>query len=158
MTPYKIILLLLATLLSAMNAEACSCARAASAQAQAQSADLIFVGTAFETVSFGDRGSKQDQAEVPNPRLPDGLRAFSFNTKLATTFKTTTVLKGTASGQSITLHYTQANGANCGMTFKTGQEYFILAYMREDGTYATNSCFAPQFPRAAFEAILTQPD
>lgn len=148
---YKFSALAGAVIFSAFQAHACSCARANSAAEQAERHALIFVGTVSETT-----GKDNQQATID----ADGRISFpgrDFGAQISTVFKTSTILKGPAS-TSVTLHHSAANGANCGERFQPDQEYFLLAYQRKDGTFATSSCSRPQFSRAEFEAILPGAD
>ena len=75
------------------------------------------------------------------------------DTQMATRFAVSRTLKGPAS-QSVIIHHTISNGANCGIAFHSTRQVLIFAYRAADGTYRTNSCASPQFPLAAYEQAL----
>lgn len=142
------------------QAHACSCVRETSVTEQAARYELIFVGTASETVGIGSEQSKPSiwrrlkfWDPVPTKRTP----VFIGTVPLETRFQNPAVLKGSATS-SVIIHHTEPDGANCGASFQAGQEYLVLAYQRDDGAYSTNICSWPQFSRAEFEAALTQAD
>lgn len=95
---------------------------------------------------------------LPAPAFPTRqgapLGISNPDTQMATRFTVARTLKGPAS-QTVTIHHTIGNGANCGVNFLSAKETLIFAYRTEDGTYRTNSCASPQFPLAAYEQSLS---
>ena len=160
MNIYRIAILTIGLILSAGQALACSCAPYPSAAAQAESAPLIFVGTPMASLDVSPAPPPVKRSVwqrlkfwKPAPE-PDPYRIKS----LATTFQVTRVLKGDPSEQVIIHHLSHDSGSLCGVSFSEGVEQLILAYEREDGTFATNLCSSPQFPLSDFEAVLAKAD
>lgn len=114
---------------SAGAAWACSCVRFQSAAEQYAKAPLVFVGRADgREVLHRDGGA------------PSG----------ATRFIVQKTLKGERQRVRRIVH--GENDGMCGISFRRGQTYLVIAY-RNGGRWHTNSCSAPQFPRAEFERL-----
>jgi|GEM_PF-6355654 len=169
--------------LSAASAYACSCMREPSPEAQMERYDLVFIGTPARSASLPTpRDTPRFQQAPPAkpkrsfwqrlqfwkpappaptppaPALPARqaipLSLSNPDAQMATRFNVSRTLKGPAS-QTVTIHHTLGNGANCGVSFLGNKELLIFAYRTEDGTYRTNSCASAQFPRAAYEQSLS---
>ena len=115
---------------SATTALACSCIRFKSAAEQYAKASLVFVGRA-------------DGREILNR---DGGAPTA-----ATRFVVQRTLKGERQRVRRVVHSEETAGM-CGIRFRRGQTYLVIAY-RSEGRWHTNSCSAPQFPRAEFERL-----
>jgi hypothetical protein len=126
----RILLVALAlTALSATTALACSCLRFKSAAEQYAKAETIFVGRA-------------DGREILHR---DGGAPIG-----ATRFIVQKTLKGRVQRVRRVVH--GENDGMCGISFRRGRTYLVIAY-RSEGRWHTNSCSAPQFPRAEFERL-----
>lgn len=115
---------------SATTALACSCVRFKSAAEQYSKASLIFIGRA-------------DGRDILNR---DGGPPTA-----ATRFIVQRTLKGERQRVRKIVHGEETAGM-CGIRFRRGQTYLVIAY-RSQGRWHTNSCSAPQFPRAEFERL-----
>ena len=115
---------------SATTALACSCLRFKSAREQFDKAQLIFVGRAEGRELTGRDGGP-----------PTAVTRFVVQ-------KT---LKGGRERVRRVAHSEETAGM-CGIRFRRGQTYLVIAY-RSEGRWRTNSCSAPQFPRADFERL-----
>ncbi|MDB5472588.1 MAG: hypothetical protein JWR84_4148 [Caulobacter sp.] len=124
-TRILIVALVLAAV-SATTALACSCVRYASAAEQFAKAEVMFVGRA------------------------DGRETLSGGAAV-TRFVVEKTLKGDRQRIRKVAHG-ENTGGMCGIRFDRGRTYLVIAY-RNQGLLRTNSCSAPQFPRAEFERL-----
>lgn len=115
---------------SATAAWACSCVRFNSAREQFDKAQLVFVGRA-EGRELTGRDGGQPAA--------------------VTRFVVQRTLKGPRERVRRIAHSEETAGM-CGIRFQRGRTYLVIAY-RGDVRWHTNSCSAPQFPRAEFERL-----
>ncbi|NBB16447.1 hypothetical protein GVN21_13860 [Caulobacter sp. SLTY] len=115
---------------SASAAWACSCVRYKSAAEQYAKGQLIFIGRAD-----GREVLSRDGGPPP----------------AATRFVVQRTLKGEPQKMRRIVHG-EATGGMCGIRFQRGRTYLVIAY-RNEGRWRTNSCSAPQFPRAEFERL-----
>ena len=128
--PAVLIAALVLLAVSATTALACSCVRYKSAAEQFAKAQVIFVGRA-------------DGREI--------LHRDGGAPTAATRFIVSKTLKGERQRVRRVVHG-EDTGGMCGIRFRRGQTYLVIAY-RDEGRLRTNSCAAPQFPRAEFERL-----
>ncbi len=102
------------------TANACSCVGHESVKAQIESTDIIFSGEAISSVSRNT------------------FDGFSLDSTL-TTFRLKTSFKGDLEPSVEVLHYA-GSGAACGVEFKQGRKYLVLAHKTDDGDYITSLC------------------
>jgi hypothetical protein len=122
--------LVLAPVIVAGGALACSCIRFPNAAAELQATDLMFIG----------------RAEATTTQRRDG------GTLGVTRFTVQRTLKGDARSVQSIEHSVQTGGM-CGVVFTRGRTYTVMASI-EGGRLMTGSCASPQFPLADYERVL----
>jgi len=153
----KTIVLAAAFCFGAAQAHACRCVPEASVEQQAARYELVFAGTASQSIDPTTAAPKQSiwqRLQFWKPAPPPPVGEF---VQLETRFQNITVLKGEQASE-VTVRHHQPNGGLCGVSFQAGNEYLVLAWKNEDDTYGTSSCAIPQFSRAEFEAELSEAD
>ena len=127
-------ILLAAALAFAPPALACSCLQMTPEERVGQSA-AIFVGTALRTVNSDEEGSD------------GGYTVFSVSE----------MLKGEPTDE-VYLSHPFDHGANCGIDFAAGKEFFVLAARaNEAGELATSSCLMLGASPDDIRAVLNRP-
>lgn len=132
--------LAVALVLTATAAWACSCTNWRTAEAQLENTDVMFIGRAVSTTPTPDALRRQG-------RLND-LSAME-----TTRFEVRRTLKGAHVPSQIIAHAPEGAGAVCGVGFRTGRDYVVLAN-RYHGHLITGSCQRPLFPLSDYDRVV----
>lgn len=145
----QIIFALAAFVFIATPAHACSCMFPESAEKQMEYSDLVFEGQVINVAPEKLNLSWWQRVR----RAVFGPPEFEMRNEV-TTFQVNREIKGTA-GQNIAIsHLPGQFSATCGISFRPGETYVILAYKSADsGKYSTSLCSSAAFPNEAYQPV-----
>lgn len=133
----------------AIPAHACSCMFPESAEKQIEGADLVFEGQVINVAP-----EKLDLSWWQRVRRAVlGPPEFEMRNDV-TTFQVSRQIKGKAGRNIAISHLPGQFSATCGISFRPGETYIILAYKSvESGVYSTSLCSSAAFPNEAYQPV-----
>lgn len=145
----RLALVLAIAALSAAPSYACSCMFPESAEKQMEYSDLVFEGQVINVAPEKLNLSWWQRIR----RAALGPPEFEMRNEV-TTFQVSREIKGKAGSNIAISHLPGRYSATCGISFRSGQSYIILAYKAADtGTYSTSLCSSAAFPNEAYQPI-----
>lgn len=138
-----------AFVITAIPAHACSCMFPESAEKQIEYSDLVFEGQVINVAPEKLNLSWWQRVR----RAVFGPPEFEMRNEV-TTFQVVREIKGDASQNIAISHLPGQFSATCGISFRPGETYVILAYKSvETGVYSTSLCSSAAFPNEAYQPV-----
>lgn len=134
---------------SGIPAFACSCMFPDSAKAQVEGSDIVFEGQVIKVAPEKLRLSWWQRIR----RAVLGPPEFEMRNDV-TTFQVNREIKGKAGQNMAISHLPGEFGATCGISFRPGETYVILAFeTTEPGVYSTSLCSSAAYPSEDYQPV-----